>query len=109
MTMTLENKRAARNQLVDPGTDKTQATEVITSAEVAFITATVDLKAESNPILLCTEEKQQFDITDTIPNDGPISEKLQTDCPTATTSSPQLARLTTRCTMQQQSHLWPST
>jgi hypothetical protein len=79
MTMTLENKRAARNQLVDPGTDETQATEVITSAEVAFISATVDLEdleEEGNHILLCTEEKQQFDITDTIPNDGPISEKI---------------------------------
>ena len=80
MSMTLENKRAARNQLVDPGTDGTQATEVISAAEVALIAATVDLgelEAESNPILLCTETNQQFDEDiATTPNDGPIIEKI---------------------------------
>jgi hypothetical protein len=43
MTLTLEAKRAARNQLIDPGTDGTQATDEITPAEVTFLTATVDL------------------------------------------------------------------
>ena len=79
MSLSLETKRAARNQLIDPGADETHPSDVVTPAEVAFITATQDLPTHegvdsTEAVLLCTDNEQQIEIQATIPADGTISE-----------------------------------
>ena len=81
MTLSLETKRAARNQLIDPGADETHPSDVVTPAEVAFITATQDLPTHegvdsTEAVLLCTDNEQQIEIQATIPADGTISDKI---------------------------------
>ena len=81
MSLTLEAKRAARNQLLDPGADGAQA-DTMTPAEMIFLAATAEIPTNqevnynSDPILLCTEKEQQIEIPALIPTDGSLSKKI---------------------------------
>ena len=82
MSLTLEAKRAARNQLLDPGADGAQATDTMTPAEMIFLAATAEIPTNqevnynSDPILLCTEKEQQIETPVLIPTDGSLSKKI---------------------------------
>ena len=80
MTLSLETKRAARSQLIDPD-EETHPSEVITPAEVTFIIATEDLSEHedvdsSETVLLCTEKSQHMKIEATFPADEALSTKI---------------------------------
>jgi hypothetical protein len=79
MSLTLEAKRAAHNQLLDPGADGAQATDTMTPSEMVFLAATAKIPTNQDnidPILLCTEKEQQIEIPALIPTDGPISKGI---------------------------------
>ena len=94
MNISLQAKRAARNQLLDPGADGVQATDFITPSEMVFLAATGDIPVEDTthhileihheqddnetPVLLCTDENPttNIEIPAIIPEDSSISNKI---------------------------------
>ena len=89
MSFELQAKRAARNQLLDPGADGVQATDVITPSEMVFLAAIGDIPAEdmthqviqyhhdnTTSVLLCTDNEKPIEIPAIIPEDSSISKKI---------------------------------
>ena len=94
MTISLQAKRAACNQLLDPGADGVQATDVITPSEMIFLAAIGEISTEDTthqilehhyepndsdtPVLLCTDEDptMRMEIPAIIPEDSSISKKI---------------------------------
>ena len=79
MKLTLENKRVARHQIINPDDDDTLDAEEITQEQTNFLSATSELpliQQEDETILLSTEPDNQLQELSTILSDGPISEKI---------------------------------
>ena len=79
MKLTLENKRIARHQLINPNDEDTQNDEEQTQDQKNFLVATSEppvVPPEKETILLSTTPTNEPQGPPTLPNDGPISEQI---------------------------------